>query len=110
MRSNRNRRSVDLLKTQTSVSFWSEGNELSSSQNSKTFFFCPQFILDMLNPEGSLHGGCAAFLIDAYVSQSHFFVPFFFLSFSFLFFFLAGFSLYLYSFFFFWGGVMMMMI
>jgi hypothetical protein len=24
--------------------------------------------LDMLNPEGSLHGGCAAFLIDAYVS------------------------------------------
>lgn len=25
--------------------------------------------LDMLNPEGSLHGGCAAFLIDAYVSS-----------------------------------------
>jgi len=23
----------------------------------------------MLNPEGSLHGGCAAFLIDAYVSS-----------------------------------------
>lgn len=34
--------------------------------------------LDMLNPEGSLHGGCAAFLIDAYVPTP---APFFFLSF-----------------------------
>jgi hypothetical protein len=27
----------------------------------------------MLNPEGSLHGGCAAFLIDAYVLSTFFF-------------------------------------
>jgi hypothetical protein len=40
-------------------------------------FFCP--FLDMLNPEGSLHGGCAAFLIDAYV------YPLFCLSFFFFF-------------------------